>query len=126
MIFITSNETPLFRAYVNGVTEKELPSGGKITTIILGTSGKNTDGTKKYSSWFVNLIGSARKENEVNPLQKGDIINVYSFKQENVSKKNEDGSFGKPFFNMSINMYEKYIQDSNPEGYAMIDGDLPY
>ena len=132
MIFITSQtDQPLFRGRVNGISEKELSNGGKITTIILGTTEKKQDGTPIYSSWFCNLMGQARKDFESDPLEKGDYINVFSFKQTNVSKKKDDGGFEKAFFNLTLNNYEKFSYDNNgggnPNGYAKIDDeDSPY
>ena len=120
MIFVTRDrsERPLFYAYVNGITEKALPSGGKITTYILGTSEKKPDETRVSSSWFATVMGNARKECEDHPLEKGDNIAVYGFKQTNVSKKNDDGTFGKAFFNLTISDYvlqEKRDNSSNNE-----------
>lgn len=128
MIFITAqNEMPLFRARVNGVTEKQLPKGGKITTVILSTTEKDKDGTPKYSSWFANMMGQARKNFEADPLAKGDYINVFSFKQTNVGKKNDDGTFDRPFFNFTLNNYEKHSFDDNGSAtnYAQLE-DSPY
>lgn len=129
MIFITAqNDMPLFRARVNGVTEKQLPNGGKITTVILSTTEKDKDGTPKYSSWFANMMGQARKSFEADPLQKGDYINVFSFKQTNVGKKNDDGTFDRPFFNLTLNNYEKHSFDDNNSGssYASLEEDSPF
>ena len=128
MIFITAqNEMPLFRARVNGVTEKQLPNGGKITTVILSTTEKDKDGTPKYSSWFANMMGQARKNFEADPLAKGDYINVFSFKQTNVGKKNDDGTFDRPFFNFTLNNYEKHSFDDSGSAtsYAQLE-DSPY
>ena len=50
------------------------------------------------------MIGEARKK--CSELNEGDMIDVYGFKQTNVSKKNDDGTFDRPFFNMSISDYE--------------------
>ena len=111
MIFITSNdEKPLFTAFVNGVNEKVLPNGGTIKNYILGTSEVKFKGqeneSREYSSWFVTLIGNAKKKNEARPLQKGDRILVKGFKQTNVSKKLDDGTYGKAFLNISISDYD--------------------
>lgn len=111
MIFITSNnEKPLFTAFVNGINEKILPNGGVIKNYILGTSETKFKGqeneNKEYSSWFVTLIGEARKKNEARPLQKGDRILVKGFKQTNVSRKLDDGSYSKAFLNISISDYD--------------------
>lgn len=106
MIFITDKEhkNPLFRGYVNKVLEKTMPNGGTIKTYIVGTTEKDREGNKVYSKWFCNLIGEARKNEEL--LQENTPIDVYGFKQTNISKKNEDGSWGRAFFNMSISDFE--------------------
>ena len=111
MIFITSNdEKPLFTAFVNGVNEKVLPNGGTIKNYILGTSEVKFKGqeneSREYSSWFVTLIGNAKKKNEARPLQKGDRILVKGLKQTNVSKKLDDGTYSKAFLNISISDYD--------------------
>lgn len=106
MIFITKEHDgkPLFRGFVNGINEHDTKNGGKITTYIIGTREKKRDENFEYSSWFAIMIGEARKK--CSELSKDDMIDVYGFKQTNVSKKNDDGTFGRPFFNMSISDYE--------------------
>lgn len=113
MIFVTKDrsERPLAYAYVNGVTVRALPNGGEITTYTLGTSEKKKDGTKVFSSWFANVMGEARRQCEARPLEKGDNIAIYGYKMTNVSKKNDDGTFGKAFFNMTISDY--ILQEKN-------------
>lgn len=110
MIFITS-EKPLFRAYVNGIVETTGKNGGIIKKLILGTSEKKQDDTREYSSWFAILNGNARKKFDENPLTKGDLIEIYSFKETNVSKKMENGEYSNPFFNMAIMDYN--VKDGN-------------
>ena len=106
MIFITDKEhkNPLFRGYVNKVLENTMPNGGTIKKYVIGTSEKDKDGNKVYSSWFCTLIGDARKNEEL--LKEKTPIDVYGFKQTNVSKKNDDGSWGKAFFNIAISDFE--------------------
>lgn len=105
MIFITDKEhkSPLFRGYVNKVFEKEY-NGGKIHTYKIGTSEKKQDGTKVYSSWFCGVMGEAKKKED--QLKEGAPIDVYGFKMTNISKKNEDGTWGKAFFNVTISDFE--------------------
>ena len=120
MIFVTrdKSERPLFYAYVNDVREKSYPNGGKSTVYTLGTSEKKKDDTKVYSSWFVTLMGNARKACEERPLEKGDNIAVYGFKQTNVSKKNDDGTYGKAYLNLMISDYElQERQNQQPQQY---------
>lgn len=105
MIFIT-NERPLFSAFVNGIVEVKTKNGGIIKKVILGTSEKKQDDTREYSSWFATLNGKAKQKNEENPLKKGDLIEIYSFKETNVSKKLENGEWGNPYFNMAIMDYK--------------------
>lgn len=111
MIFITSNDgRPLFTAFVNGISEKEQNNGGTITNYILGTSevknkGKENE-SKEYSSWFATLMGEAKRKNDSVPLKKGDRILIKSFKITNVSKKMDDGTYGKAYFNMKISDYD--------------------
>ncbi|MEI6296242.1 MAG: hypothetical protein WCO84_01170 [bacterium] len=129
MIFITRDKTdkPLFTAYVNGITEKTLPNGGKIKHYILGTQETKKDGTKVYSSWFCGLMGNARKQEEITPLEKGNLIKVYGFKQTNISRKNDDGSFGKAFLDIQINEYSLYEANNTVSGNSTTnDEDNPF
>jgi hypothetical protein len=117
MIFITDKEhkAPLFRGYVNKVFEKEY-NGGKIRTYKIGTSEKKQDGTKVYSSWFCGVMGEAKKKED--QLKEGVPIDVYGFKMTNISKKNEDGTWGKAFFNVMISDFEvhQFEPRNNEEG----------
>lgn len=117
MIFITNNEKPLFYGYINGISEKILPNGSKITNYIIGTSELKNKEKKEYeySSWFFTLMGNARKKCEEVPLKKGDKIAVTSFKATNVSKKLEDGSYSKPYLKMVISDYY------NPDGISKVE-----
>jgi hypothetical protein len=105
MIFIT-REYPYFDALVKGVTEREMQNGGTIKTYRLSTRSKNQDGTFKYSTWFAQLFGKARDSAEL--LKEETVIRVYGFKEENTSRKFEDGTFSKAnqFFNLSICDFE--------------------
>jgi len=106
MIFIT-REYPHFDALVKGVTERELPEGrGTIKTYRISTRSKNQDGTFKYSTWFAQLFGKAKTKAEL--LKEGVVITVYGFKEENTSKKFDDGTYSKAnqFFNLSICDFE--------------------
>lgn len=111
MIFVTKehDSKPLFRGYVNGISEHETKNGGKIKTYTIGTREKKQNDTYEYSSWFAVMIGDARKK--CDSLKKGDMIDVYGFKQTNVSKKNDDGSWGRAFFNMAISDYVIHSND---------------
>lgn len=128
MVFVTKEHDgkPLFRGFVNGISERTTSNGGKVTTYTIGTREKRRDDTYEYSSWFVNMIGDAKKK--CGELQKGDMIDVYGFKMNNISQKNEDGTWGKSFFHMYVNDYvihgekkqsasssdSEYPDDSNP------------
>ena len=118
MIFIT-RKYPYFDAKVNGITEKEMQNGGKIKTYRLSTRSKLQDGTYRYSTWFAQLFGDAKQD--ADKLQDGSLIRVYGFKEENPSKKFDDGTFSKAnqFFNISIcdfEVKEPYdSQKSEPE-----------
>lgn len=118
MIFITKQreEKPLFTAYVNSIIERPSNNGGTMKTYALGTSEKKQDESREYSSWFCGLIGNARKQCEQIPLNKGDRIAVYGFKQTNVSKKNPDGTYTKAFLNIAISDYVLIENQNNEEG----------
>lgn len=107
MIFVTKqrNEMPVFTGYVNATWERELPNGNKIPMYSIGTREKQRDGGKRYSSWSCDLIGQARRDAEINPLKKGDKIDVYGVKMTNTSRKKEDGTWDKPFLRVSISDY---------------------
>lgn len=125
MIWITKKEhdgKPLFSGFVNNISERETKNGGKIKTFTIGTSEKKQDDSRVYSSWFCTMIGNARKS--CGELEKGDRIDVYSFKQSNVSKKNEDGTWGRAFFDMAISDYVKHGNE-NSNGYAGDDSETP-
>lgn len=128
MIFITRDhsERPLFTGFVNGVTERTMQNGGTIKTYTLGTSEKKQDDTRVYSSWFCTLMGNARKAAEYRPLVKGDRINVYGFKQTNVSQKNPDGTWGKAFLNVIISDYTLF--ENQEQGYQekQLDEENPF
>ena len=113
MIFIANKELvawlkehkmPLFRGYVNGITERDGSNGGKIKTYRIGTQETLQDGTKANSTWFCRLIGDARKNED--QLKENVPIDVYAFKETNVSKKNEDGTYNKPYLNFLISDFE--------------------
>lgn len=107
MIFMTRkrNEMPVFTGFINGTWERELPNGTKITMYSVGTRERRQNGDKVHSSWRCDFIGAARKEAEISPPQKGDMINVYGVKFTNVSRKKEDGTWDQPFLRISISDY---------------------
>ncbi len=107
MIFVTHkrNEHPVFTGFINSVWERDLPGGGKIPMYNIGTGEKRQDGTRIHSSWVCDMIGPARREAEINPPQKGDRISVYGVKLTNISRKNDDGTWEKPFLRVSISDY---------------------
>ena len=117
MIFITDKEhkAPLFRGYVNKIFEKEY-NGGTIRSYKVGTTEKNQKGEKVYSTWFCGVMGDAKKKED--QLKEGTLIDVYGFKMTNVSKKGEDGTWGKAFFNVTISDFEvhQFEQRNNEEG----------
>jgi hypothetical protein len=114
MIFITDKEhkQPLFRGYVNKIFEKEY-NGGTIRSYKVGTTEKNQKGEKVYSSWFCGVMGDAKKNED--QLKEGTPIDVYGFKMTNVSKKNEDGTWGKAFFNVTISDFEVHSFEPRAE-----------
>lgn len=126
MIFITNKEKPLFGGYVNGIIDVKTSNGGVLKKINLGTSEKKQNGTKEYSSWFAILIGEARKKNEEKPLQKGDYIQINSFKITNVSKKTEDGKYGNPYFNMTIMDYTVKSANNSTTQEDDLDEENPF
>lgn len=123
MIFITDKEhkAPLFRGYVNKVFEKEY-NGGKIKTYKVGTTEKNQKGEKVYSTWFCGVMGDAKKKED--QLKEGTPIDVYGFKMTNVSKKNEDGTWGKAFFNVTISDFE--VHSFEPRNTEEGNEDSPF
>ena len=123
MIFITTNDRskPLFRGYVNKIFQKEY-NGGTIKTYKIGTSERKQDGTKAYSSWMCGVMGNARKNEAV--LTEGSCIDVYGFKETNISRKNEDGTWAKPYLTMTISDFEIH-QFENRDNEAG-DEDSPF
>ena len=107
MIFVTHkrDEMPVFTGYVNSVWDRELPNGSKIHMYNIGTREKRQNGDRVHSSCACDFIGNARREAEINPPQKGDMISVYGVKLTNTSRKNEDGTWEKPFLRISISDY---------------------
>lgn len=130
MIFITEKDhsKPLFRGYVNKIFERQVKNGGVIKTYSIGTSEKKQDGTKVYSSWYCTLIGDARKNEEL--LKEGTPIDVYGFKMTNVSTKQEDGTWSKPYLNINISDFEvhQFEQQQQQPTYTttVADEELPY
>lgn len=129
MIFVSKDRTdaPLFTGYVNKIWERELPNnGGTIHTYSVGTRERLPDHTKRYSTWSCELIGAARRKAESAPLQEGDRIAVYSMKMTNISKKTEEGKWGKPFLHVYINDYD--VDEPNTSGIpdTGIEEDLAY
>lgn len=125
MIWITKKEhdgKPLFSGFVNGISERDTKNGGKVKTFTIGTSEKKQDDSREYSSWFCTMIGNAKKN--CGSLEKGDRIDVYSFKQTNVSKKNDDGTWGRAFFNIAIADYVKHGESSG-SSYGGGDSESP-
>jgi len=99
MIFITE-KYPTFRGYINGVNEREMPNGGKAKSFKIGTRETKQDGTKVYSNWWFSTIGEAHKKED--QLTEGAFVTVTAFKMTNVSKKNDDGTWEKPYFRMQV------------------------
>lgn len=128
MIFITKdyNEDPLFTAYVNGNWERETKNGYKISMHNLGTREKRKDGTSQYSSWACDFMGEARRQEEADPLQKGDKIAVYGMKITNTSFKNEQGEWSKPFFSMSVSRYKVLSRSGQASSHTSSEEDLAY
>jgi hypothetical protein len=131
MIFIANKELvawlkehkiPLFRGYVNGITEREGSNGGKIKTYRIGSQETLRDGTKENSTWFCKLIGDAKKKED--QLQEGTPIDVYSFKETNVSRKNESGGYDKAFLNFLIVDFE--VRHFEPRNDSAPEEDKPY
>jgi len=124
MIFMSNNEKPICYAYVNSITERTALDGSSYKVIGISTSEKAQDGTKKYSSWFCNLIGDARNVANIRPLQKNDNIAIYGIKLTNQSKKDEQtGQWGKAFLNCSIS---KYVLQENNRPNIEVDSENPF
>ena len=124
MIFITDKEhkAPLFRGYVNGVTERQGNNGGAIKTYRIGTQEKKQDGTKVFSTWFCGVIGEAKKNEEL--LKENTPIDVYGFKMTNVSKKNESGGYDKAFLNIMISDFK--VHEFEPRNNEEGNEETPY
>jgi hypothetical protein len=104
MIFITGKN--LIRGYINKVTEREMPNGGTVKSYKLGTREVKQDGTKVFSSWWFSTMGEARKKE--GQLEEGKLVDITSFKMTNVSKKNDDGTWSRPFLDMRVSNFELY------------------
>jgi len=123
MIFVTENN-PTTRGYINKVTERDMPNGGKIKNYLFGTRETKQDGTKVYSNWWFTTMGNARK-NEAQ-LEEGAFVEIKGFKMTNVSKKNDDGTWSRPYFNMSVCDFEVVGASNESSSEEGNDEDSPF
>ena len=120
--WLKANKTPLFRGYVNGITERDGNGGGKIKTYRIGTQETLQDGTKANSTWFCKMIGDAKKKED--QLKENTPIDVYAFKETNVSKKKEDGTYDKAYLNFMISDFE--VHEFEPRNNEEGNEETPY
>lgn len=124
MIFISRNQlNQPIRGYVNKIFEHEGNNGGKIKTYSVGTTEKKQDGTKVYSTWYCNVIGSARQKED--QLQENTPIDIWGAKFTNVAKKDEaTGKWSKPYLNVAISDFD--VHTFEPRSDSVPEEEKPY
>ena len=124
MIFISRNQlNQPIRGYVNKIFEHEGNNGGKVKQYSISTSEKKQDGTKVYSTWYCNVIGSARQKED--QLQENTPIDIWGAKFTNVAKKDETtGKWSKPYLNVAISDFD--VHTFEPRSDSVPEEDKPY
>jgi hypothetical protein len=86
---------------------------GKYTKVRLSTSEKNQDGEYENSSWLARFVGKAHEK--ISDASERDRIKILSGKINNISRKQDDGSF-RSFLNVVVFDFEFVDQnnDSKP------------
>ena len=84
----------------------------KYSTVRIGTSKKNQDGTYTNSNWFATFIGKAH--DKIKTLEPKDRITIITGNVQNVSKKQPDSTY-KTYLNVAVFDFEKQSEKTTGE-----------